>query len=392
MITQAVIFAGGLGTRLLPLTKENPKPLIDINGKPFMDYLLHLLKRNGITEVILLVGYLHEKIIDYYGDGSTIGIKISYGIGDAKDQTGKRLLQVREQLKEEFLLMYCDNYLPFNMENFYTHFKSKDALAQVTIYSNKDNFTKSNMRLDEEGYVTLYDRSRTEKNLSGVDIGYFIIKKEALKYLPETNEAFQDTVLPALIKDKKLVGVLTDQRYYSIGKFDRLEGTKKFLSPKKTIFLDRDGVINVKAPKADYIKKWEEFVFLPGVLESFSLLNKKGYLVYLISNQAGIARGMMTEEDLKDIHEKMIAEIEKAGGHIEQIYYCPHGWNEECDCRKPKPGMFFEASKNHFIDLSTSLFIGDDVRDKEAGDAAGITTILIDGKEKTLLDVVKGLP
>ncbi|MBN1275022.1 HAD-IIIA family hydrolase [Candidatus Woesearchaeota archaeon] len=389
MIRQAVIFAGGKGTRLLPLTKHTPKPLIDINGKPFLDYILGHLKRNGIEEVILLVGYLHDQVIDYYGDGEKHGLKITYGIGAVEDQTGKRLRSVKDQLQDEFLALYCDNYLPVDIRLLYAAFKENGLEAQMTIYDNKDHFTKDNVEV-RDGKVVRYDRSRTAPGLGGVDAGYFIVKRRALRYLGEGNEAFQDTVVPALIRDGQLGAFVTGQRYYGVGKLERLDATKRFLVPKKAIFLDRDGVINKKAPKAEYVKNWGEFEFLPGVLEALALLKKKGYEVFIISNQAGIARGMMTEQDLTAIHERMLAEIEAAGGHVEAIYYCPHGWDDRCGCRKPKPGMLQRASKEHFIDLTTSLFVGDDERDKQAGDAASMRTVLV-SENMSLLDVVKGL-
>ena len=143
----------------------------------------------------------------------------------------------------------------------------------------------------------------------------------------------------------------------------------------KCVFLDRDGVVNKRLD--NYVKNCNEFEFLPKVFESICLLNNKGYDIFIISNQAGIARGMMTEKDLSNIHNNMITEIEKKGGKINDIYYCPHGWDEGCDCRKPKPGMFFQASREHHLDLTKSIFIGDDERDKIAGDAAGLRTILV---------------
>ena len=388
LVKQAVILAGGIGTRLKPLTDNLPKPMIPINRKPFLEYLIDLLKENGIEEVVLLLGYLPEKIKEYFGNGSNFGIKIKYSIGDVSFETGKRIKNAEDLLDDNFLLMYCDNYWTLNLKKLVEYHDNHNTLITVTIYTNKDNFTKSNMKINNQGYVILYDKSREEKNLSGVDIGFFIINKKVFELMPDTNFSFEKEILPKLIKEKQIAGYLTDDRYYSIGNFERLPITEKFLKSKKVIFLDRDGVINKKPSKADYIKNWDEFEFLPGAMEALKLLTQNGYEIYIISNQAGIARGMMTKDDLKEIHEKMKKELENHGAKISGIYHCPHGWDEGCECRKPKPGMFFQAAREHHIDLTKTIFIGDDERDLQAGNAAGCKTILIT-HNKSFLEIVK---
>lgn len=389
-IKQAVILAGGLGTRLKPFTDNNPKPMIPINGKPFLEYLINLLKENGIEDIVLLLGYLPDKIIDYFGDGKTYGVKIKYSVCDVSFDTGKRIAKAQDLIDDNFLLMYCDNYFPFKLSKLMKFHNSHDASVTVTIYNNKDRFTKSNMKVDESGYVTLYDKKIPDEELSGVDVGFFIVNKSVFKMFPDENFSFQKVVLSELIRQRKLAGFLVDHRYCSIGDTKRIPLTEAYLKNRKIIFLDRDGVINKKAPKADYIKKWEEFKFLPGAVEAMKLLAKNNYEMYIISNQAGIARGMMTIGDLEDIHKNMLSELEKKGIKIQDIFYCPHGWDEGCDCRKPKPGMFYQASNKYNIDLSKTVFIGDDERDMEAGNKAGVKTYLVDDIN-TFLKTVESL-
>ena len=145
----------------------------------------------------------------------------------------------------------------------------------------------------------------------------------------------------------------------------------------KCVFLDRDGVINEKAPEGDYIKNWSGFEFLTGVKEAIKKLNKAGFLVIIITNQRGIAKGLMTEGDLKDIHTKMIEELKKSGAKIDGIYYCPHDEKDNCNCRKPEIGMFLKAKKDFNIDLNKSWIIGDSKYDIIAGKNAGCKTILL---------------
>ena len=154
----------------------------------------------------------------------------------------------------------------------------------------------------------------------------------------------------------------------------------------KTVFLDRDGVINRKPPEGDYVKSWEEFEFLPKVPEALRLLKEAGMRLIIVTNQRGIARGLMTERDLEEIHKHMLAELARFQASIDAIYYCPH---EEgvCDCRKPRVGLFRQAQQDFpDIDFANSAIIGDSLKDMEAGTRLGSLTIFIaDGTEKERL-------
>ena len=389
-IKQAVILAGGEGVRLRPLTLTTPKPMIPINGKPFLEYLVELLRDNGIEEVIILTGYLHEKIEDYFGDGKRFGLKILYSYSPVEDDTGTRIRKAKDMLSNTFLLLYGDNYWPLSLKKLIEFYEKVGTEALVTVYCNIDNYTKNNMFVSNEGLVKAYDKTRQTSGLNGVDIGFFILKKDVLENLLKENFSFEKIVMPKLIKDKQLSGFLSYHKYYGLSNLERIPLIEEFFKPKKIILLDRDGVINKKAPKADYVKNWNEFKFLPGAIEGLKLLSENNYHIFVLTNQPGIARGMMTEEDLREIHEKMQNELQKQGVKIDAIYYCPHGWDEGCFCRKPKPGMLFEAAAEHNFDLTKTIFIGDDERDKEAGDAADCNFVQMQ-QDGNLLEIVKAL-
>ncbi len=387
---QAVILAGGRGERLRPFTDNFPKPMIPINGRPFLEYLVELLKRNGIEEIVMLLGYLPEKITEHFGDGSKFGVVIKYSVGAVEDETGTRIRNAKDLLQDEFLLMYCDNYWPLRLEDLYRFHKEHKTPATVTIYTNKHSVTKNNVRVDENGIVELYDKTRTAPDLNGVDIGFFILNKNVLELAPDYNFSFEKEILPKLVEEKRLAGYLTDHRYYSIGSPDRLPLTAKFLSERKIILLDRDGVINKKAPKADYVKEWSEFEFLPGSIEAMKFFGDNGYEIYVITNQPGVARGMMTKENLEEINRNMKRELKKKGVNINGLYQCLHGWDDGCDCRKPRPGLLHDAAFENNFDLTKAVFIGDDERDLQAGEAAGCRTILLESGQN-LLEVAKSL-
>jgi D-glycero-D-manno-heptose 1,7-bisphosphate phosphatase len=151
-----------------------------------------------------------------------------------------------------------------------------------------------------------------------------------------------------------------------------------------TIFLDRDGVINRKLEN-DYVKNWDEFEFLPGVKAALAQLTAAQHRLIIITNQRGISRGIMSEEDVKNVHQKLCAEVAASGANISGIYFCPHD-NHQCSCRKPDVGMFLNAY-NDFpeIDFATSVMIGDSLTDLEAGSRVGCATIFINPSSKLLV-------
>jgi D-glycero-D-manno-heptose 1,7-bisphosphate phosphatase len=141
------------------------------------------------------------------------------------------------------------------------------------------------------------------------------------------------------------------------------------------VFLDRDGVINRKAPEGDYVTSWAEFEFLPGALEGLRLLAEAGPPVVVATNQRGIARGRMSEADLADIHDRMGAAVAEAGGRIDAIYHCPHEGG--CDCRKPGTGLFTRAADDLGVELAAAAVIGDRASDMEAAAAIGALRVLV---------------
>jgi D-glycero-D-manno-heptose 1,7-bisphosphate phosphatase len=142
----------------------------------------------------------------------------------------------------------------------------------------------------------------------------------------------------------------------------------------KAAFLDRDGVINRRAPEGQYITRWEEMHFLPGVAEAIALLNRSGFLVIVVSNQRCVASGLVTSEEVDSLHQQMCVALAKDGAKIDAVYYCPHELYPACDCRKPQPGMLLEAARTHDINLAESWMVGDSDIDIEAGKNAGCRT------------------
>lgn len=387
-IKQAVIFAGGLGERLKPFTETNPKPMYRFNDKPFLEYLIVQIRDWGIRDIVILLGYLPEKVTEYFGDGSKWEVNITYAITPVEYDTQFRLKSAEKYLKDDFLMMYCDNLCPIDFDRLKDDYERNGAFIQVSAYANDDHYTKDNMVIGPDGRVVLYDKKRKAGNLKGVDIGYALVSKRVFSLMSPENVNFEALVYPKLVESGKLYATVTKHRYYSIGSFERIDLTKDFLSGKKYIFLDRDGVTNKRPPKAEYVRRPEDFIWLEGAKEAIKSLNDAGYFIIMVSNQAGIARGVMTEQDFEDVQKKMSDDLKEIGAHIDAVYHCPHGWDSDCECRKPKPGMLYQAQKDFSINLPECVLIGDDERDIMTAHNAGMKGIFITG-DYTLADAVK---
>jgi histidinol-phosphate phosphatase family protein len=388
--TQAVILAGGRGTRLHPLTLSRPKPMVEILGKPFLEYQIEQLREQGFKRVLLLLGYLPEVVRDYFHDGRRWGIKIEYSVSAVDDETGRRLKLAQPFLDSCFLLLYCDNYWPMSMTRMWQRYVAAGAPAMITVYSNKYGYTRNSVRVEADGFVSIYDKTCSHAGLNGVEISYAILNKKVIRALSDANVLFETEVYPALAERRELSAFVTDHRYVSVGARHRLPLTEDFFQRKKTVIVDRDGVLNRKPPQAQYVCSWREFEWLPGALAALQRLHDAGYRVVVLSNQAGIARGAMTEADLTAIHDAMMAQVRSVGGQIEAIYHCPHDWDAGCECRKPAPGMLFQAQHDLNLDLSRTYFAGDDDRDAEAAARAGCLFAKI-SPERSLKDWVEEL-
>lgn len=149
----------------------------------------------------------------------------------------------------------------------------------------------------------------------------------------------------------------------------------------KAAFLDRDGVINQKAPDGEYVTCWEDFHLLPGAIEGIAQLNRAGFCVIIVTNQRCVAKGLLTEEELEILHRRMTDELARGGATIDALYHCPHELGSACGCRKPEPGMLLKAARSRNLDLAASWMIGDSDSDIQAGKKAGCRTAWLSDKK-----------
>lgn len=402
---KVVIMAGGKGTRIASVNSEVPKPMIQILGKPILEYEIEVLKKQGYRELILIVGHLGKVITDYFGDGSKFGVTIKYIFEEEPLGTAGALHYLRDELVDDFLLLNGDVIFDIDIERFYAYHKERQGMATLFTHPNNHPYDSGIIVADEDGCVTnwmhkeeerLWYRNRVNAGIhmisprifSDSNVGHLFdeprktdLDRDVLKPLIASRELYvYDS--PEYVKDMG-----TPERYYEvINDISSGKVQAKCLSNRqKAVFLDRDGTIN---KYTGFLRNIDEFELLPGVGEAIRKINASGYLAIVVTNQPVIARGEVTYEQLDEIHNKMETLLGKEGAYIDALYFCPHhphkGYEGEiaelkidCLCRKPKPGMLLEAAEKFNIDLEHSWMLGDGENDIRAGQEAGCCTALI---------------
>ena len=430
---KVVIMAGGKGTRIASVRSDVPKPMINICGKPILEHQIDNLKACGLTDIILVIGYLGDKIKEYFGDGSKFGVNIEYFVEDHPLGTAGALFKM-PQLTEDFLLLCGDVIIDVDFNRFIAFHKEHQAWASLVAHPNGHPYDSSLLVTEIDAPKTVggmpedthrvirwmakEDERTYYKNR--VNAGIELISPELLKVTmknfvprhPETPDKIDldRDVLKPNIPSGKIFAYDTPEYIKDMGTPDRFYETEKDIesgkvharnlkNKQKAIFLDRDGTIN---KMVGFVTKPEQFELIEGAAEAIKTINKSGYLAIVVTNQPVIARGDCTFEELQTIHDKMETELGKVGAFVDAIYVCPHhtdkGFEGErpeykcnCDCRKPKPGLLLQAAKDFNIDLSESYMIGDSHRDVEAGENAGVKKSIMveENKVNGLLDCVQ---
>jgi len=217
---QVVILAGGRGTRLLPLTQDVPKPMVPIRGRPFLEYQLRMLKKQGFKDVVLCVGYLADKISRYFGEGASLGLRIAYSVEQEPLGTGGALRFAYDTLADDFLLLNGDTYLDVPYAPVCEFYKKEDVSGVIVVYNNMLKLAANNVLIKTRNRISCYGEG---EGLNYVDAGVYVFKKEALRDItPGRQMSLHEAVLTPLIKKGQLAGYTTDKRYYDIGTFDRI--------------------------------------------------------------------------------------------------------------------------------------------------------------------------
>lgn len=230
---QIVIFCGGLATRLKNLAKNKPKSMIDINGKPFLEYQINNVKKYDIKDIVLCVGHLSEQIIDYFGNGEKFNVNIKYSHDDEKPLGPIGALKKAEPLlKEDFFIMYGDSYLSVDFKDVYNFYKKYDKSACMVVYKNQDKYDKSNLIIKDNLVLGYGDKERT-KDMVYIDYGTSLLSKKTLDNLKEDIFYSTGDFFSKLIKNHDLLVYEVKTRFYHIGNPEALEELRKYIKTQK---------------------------------------------------------------------------------------------------------------------------------------------------------------
>ncbi len=386
MLKQAVILAGGLGTRLGPLTRDTPKPLLPVGDVPFLEHVVWNLKRFGIERFLFSVGYRAEKIMAHFGNGRRLGVQIEYVFEKTPAGTGGALVLARQlgRLDEWFLVANGDTLFDINFLDLSVLTQSQNALAGLALRQIPDASRYGRVRLNGVR-ITGFDE-KSGKGPGLINGGVYAMHRNALEHLPPGPSSLERDLFPKLAAHGKLVGRVYSGFFIDIGVPEALQAAQVLVPrwrQRPAVLLDRDGVLN---KDLGHVHRPEEFTWMPGAPEAVKWLNDQGYLVIVVTNQSGIARGYYTEEAFQDFSAWINKELNKIGAHLDATYYCPHHPTEgygpylrACDCRKPAPGMIRRAIRDWGIDVPRSLLVGDQETDLLAAQAAGVHAALYYG-------------
>lgn len=390
---QAVILVGGRGTRLGSLTAGLPKPMMAIGNKSFILYLIEEAARHGFKDILLLCGHLAEKIYSVFDGQIVKGARLRCVVEDVPMGTGGALLQASDQLASEFLLLNGDSLFDFNLNDLVTLADGDNWVGKVALRSLEDTGRFGNVTVLGDRVTSFAEKSGSGPGL--INGGVYLLRREVLNFITVTPCSLERDVLPSLVARGLLYGRAYNGYFIDIGIPEELERARREIPSRRrpALFFDRDGVLN---QDDGYVYRPEDFDWIVGAIEAIKLLNDRGWLVIVVTNQAGIARGYYPEGAVDNLHDWMQDELLKHGAHVDVFYHCPHhpegSVSElavECDCRKPAPGMLLKAFDEWPIDAQHSWLIGDKASDLEAAERAGIKALLFDGKD--LATVVRRL-
>ncbi|HEY0758055.1 MAG TPA: HAD-IIIA family hydrolase [Acidisarcina sp.] len=407
----AVILAGGRGTRLAARTGGLPKPLVEVNGRPLLAYQLELLKKHGVDQVTLLCGFGAAAVRDFCGDGSRWSLHLRCIEEQQALGTAGAVIDALPQLPESFLVLYGDTMLNVDLRRLNNAHLASGAEATLFLHPNDHPEDSDLVETGEDGFVTAIHPC-PHADLSAlpnqVNAALYVVNAAALRGFDVSSGElklarsagpldFAHDVFPSLLgSGARLYGYRSPEYIKDAGTPERLDRVAADVAsglvarssldvPRPAVFLDRDGTIN---EEVGHLSRPGQFRLILGAAEGIRLLRDAGYRIAVITNQPVIARGDCTAAGLAQIHNAMEMQLSREHAFVDGIFHCPHhpdrGFEGEvpelkfdCECRKPKLGLVERAVRELNIDLRGSWLIGDRTSDIELARRAGIRSILV---------------
>ena len=400
---QAVILAGGKGTRLRSRLGDLPKPMVDIGGKPLLQWQVELLSAQGCGRILVLLGYKPEAITGYFGDGRKYGVAIDYAIEQSPLGSAGAVLAALDKLEDQFLVLYGDTALNVDINRLLQAHSASGADATLFVHPNDHPHDSDLVETTATGRIKAfhpYPHPSGSFYANLVNAALYVMEKRALrpwKELPAPID-FARNLFPMMLEAGHDLYAYRSREYIKDAgtpeRCERIEtdlrsgriANSSLATPAAAVFLDRDGTINEEVGR---ISDPACLRLLPDASAAIRRLNHAGYPVVVVSNQPVIARGDCTEQALREITNKMETLLGESGAYVDAVYYCPHhpdkGFEGErpelkfaCSCRKPQIGLMEAASREMNLDIAASWLIGDSDTDIEAAKNAGMRSILVE--------------
>lgn len=400
-MTQAVILAGGKGTRLASRLNGRPKPLIDVDGVPLLRRQIETLAGQGVTHIVLLVNHAADQIANFIAELDPLLSVTLIDDGEPRGTAGATLACL-DQLQDRFIVIYGDTLFDVDLAAMLHAHEASGAAASLLLHPNDHPVDSDLVEIDSDGFVRAfhaYPHPPGEWLRNLVNAALYVIERSALEPWAERLPMgdFAKDLFPAMLAEgARIKGYTTFEYIKDVGTPARLDTAERHLRsgrvarsrrtvPQRAVFIDRDGTLN---QLRGHIARAEDFELIPGAAAAVRRLNDAEFRVVVLTNQPVIARGEADDAALARIHARLESELGESGAWIDAIYYCPHhpdsGFAGEvtalkrvCDCRKPATGMADAAARDLNIDLAWSWMIGDSTADIAMAQAAGMQSILV---------------
>ena len=361
-----VILAGGKGSRIKSLLKKKPKPMAIFNKKPFLEYIIQSYSKYHFKNIFVLAGYKSGEIFSkfenkHYNCTSITCLKEKKPMG-----TAGALNILKKKRINDFILINGDTFLEVNL-NKLVKSCSENSYGSLTLIKNKSY--KSNKKLVSMGIKN--NKIIYQKKNNFMNGGVYFFKKKILKFIKNKNTSLEDQLLPGLIKKRKISGLVVKNFFLDIGTPKNFNRAKNLLlknCTKAAAFLDRDGVINYDT---GYVHKIKDFKFRPGVITGLKFLRNKNYYVFIVTNQAGIGRGIYNENQFYELQNNLKEKLQKKDIFFDDINFCPYHpdakikkYRKITNLRKPGNLMIKQIENKWHIKRKKSFMIGDKISDK----------------------------
>lgn len=373
----ALILAGGKGTRLQSIVSDRPKVMSDVNGRPYLTYLFDQLLSAGINRVILCTGYMAEHILDYYGQ-SYGNLALVYSQETEPLGTGGAIRHALHHIQSNtILVLNGDSYCNVSLTQFCG---AHHSLASMVLVYQSDTARYGQVKFDKDSYITDFIEKGVDLLPGWINAGIYLIDRELIENIPPDKAiSIEQEMFPIWLKDRSIKGFYSQDRFIDIGLPKSYAQSHQFFATlnsdtKRFVALDRDGTI---IKQIHYLSDPEQVELLPGAIEGIRQMRHLGLGIVVVTNQSAIGRGLFDETRLTQIHARMSALLATENIAIDAIYYCPATPEDNSPDRKPNPGMLETASTDLNFVLTDSFVIGDKPCDIELGHNVGATSILV---------------